>query len=105
MTPPKQLILFKALPSCPVGTKFYLSLDETYYYNDTSDNELKPYCFSVNETLNSIHIELSLTFFVHISTYINYNHQKTMVKGGESMAYGSHVFFLERKLNRPTQDR
>jgi len=44
-----QIITLKqSLPNCPLGTEFYLSLDEKYYYNEPDDTT-KQYIFSIDE--------------------------------------------------------
>lgn len=59
LEPPKVVMVKKALPNCPVGRLFKLTVDGNHYYHSMTDEEaisgkLKAYIFSVKEvTLNS----------------------------------------------------
>jgi len=76
MTLPHILILFKSLPSCPVGTKFYLSLDNKFYFNESS-NDIKDYIFTIDEVLKSLSTNVTESFFTTIVTYAAYNNHHT----------------------------
>lgn len=55
MSKRKSIILIKELPDCPIGTEFYLSMNEKYYSNDIT----KEYIFSIDE------VESNIEFFYH----------------------------------------
>lgn len=48
-SPPKEIILIKAIPSCLTNTLFKLSLDEKFYYNEVDEINQKAYIFSIED--------------------------------------------------------
>jgi len=56
LEPPKIVMVKKALPNCPVGRLFKLTVDGNHYYHSMTDEEaisgkLKAYIFSVKEVV------------------------------------------------------